>query len=67
MGNSTNTVLTKQELLFVLKSFAVLYILVAIFDDCIITLSSDAESRGEQDGGKHPIVGQTNSQVAGRF
>jgi len=41
-----------------LKSFAVLGILVAMFDDSIITtISSDAESREEQDGGKQFLVG----------
>ena len=45
-------------LLLVLKLFAILFFVVTIFDDCIIkTISSDAESHEEQDGGKHLFVG----------
>ena len=35
-----------------------------MFDDCVIkTISSDAESREEQDGGKHSFVGQTTAKL----
>ena len=48
----------KIGLLLVLNLFAVLLSLAAMFDDCIIkTISSDAESHEEQDGGKHLFVG----------
>ena len=45
-------------------SFAVLHALAAMFNDCVIkTISSDAESRKEQDGGKYLFVGR----VTGHF
>ena len=35
-----------------------------MFDDCIIkTISSDAESREEQDGGKYSFVGRTAAKL----
>ena len=35
-----------------------------MFNDCIIkTISSDAESRKEQDGGKYSFVGQTMAKL----
>ena len=35
-----------------------------MFDDCIIkTISSDAESREEQDGSKYLFVGQTTAEL----
>ena len=35
-----------------------------MFDDCVIkTVSFDAESREEQDGGKHSFVGQTAAEL----
>ena len=41
---------------------------MAIFDDCIIkTISSDAESHEEQDGGKHSFVGQTTAKLQAIF
>ena len=51
-----------------MKSFAVSHILAAMFDDCIIkTLSFDAESREEQDGGKYSFVGQTTAELQAVF
>jgi len=39
--------------------FAVLLFLAAMFADCMIkTISSGAESREEQDGGKYSFVGR---------
>ena len=47
-----------------MKSFAVLHVLAAMFNDCVIkTISSDAESREEQDGGKHSFVGQMTAKL----
>ena len=54
MDNSSDTVLTKKELLLVLKSFAVLIRTATIFFYYVIQITpSDAESREEQDGSKH--------------
>ena len=51
-------------LLLILKSFAVLHVLVAMFNDCLKkTISSDAESRKEQDGGKYSFVGRTTAEL----
>ena len=51
-------------MLHVLKSFAALHVLAAMFDDRVIkTISSDAESREEQDGGKNSFVGQTTVEL----
>ena len=39
-----------------------------MFDDCIIkTISSNAESREEQDGGKHSFLGQTTAELQAVF
>ena len=54
----------QKELLFVLKSFAILVHPAAIFIYNIIkNTSSDAESREEQDGGKHKFVGGTIAKL----
>ena len=54
----------KKGLLLVLKSFAVLHVLAAMFNDCVIkTTSSDAESREEQDGSKHSFVGRMTAEL----
>ena len=64
MDNSSDTVLTKKELLFVLKSFAVLVRLAAIFIYYVIkNTPSDAESREEQDGSKHKFLGGTTAKL----
>jgi len=56
MNNSSDAVLIKQDHC----SSEIVYRLArssAIFDECVIkTISSDAESREEQDGGKHLFV-----------
>ena len=50
--------------LLVLKSFAVLHILAAMFNDCVIkTISSDAESREVQDDTKYSFVGRTAAKL----
>ena len=47
-----------------MKLFAVWHALAAIFYGCVIkTISSDAESHEEQDGGKHLFVGQTTAEL----
>ena len=47
-----------------MKSFAILHVLAAMFNDCIIkTILSNAESREEQDGGKHLFVGRTMAEL----
>ena len=57
MDNSSNSP-HKTKLALVSKSFAVTGILAAMFDDCVIKIiSSDAESREEQDGRKQFLVG----------
>jgi len=54
----------KTGLLLILKSFAVLHALAAMFNDCIIkTISSDVESREEQDGSKYSFVGRTTVEL----
>ena len=59
MDNSSDTVLTKK-FLYVLKSFAVSVRPAAIFIYYIIkNTPSNAESREEQDYGKHKFVGET--------
>ena len=51
-----------------LKIVAVLHVLAAMFDDCIIqAISSDAESREEQDGSKHSFSGQTVAELLAIF
>ena len=43
---------------------AILHVLAGMFNDCVIkTISSDAESRGEQDGGKYSFVGWTTAEL----
>ena len=50
--------------MLILKSFAVLHVLAAMFNDCIIkTISSGAGSREEQDGSKHSFIGQTTAEL----
>ena len=45
-----------------LKLFAIWHALVAIFNDCVVKpISSDVESREEQDGGKHLFVERTTA------
>ena len=64
MDNSSNTVLTKKELLLVSKSFEVLICTAAIFFYCVIkTIPSDVESREKQDGSKHKFVGGTIAKI----
>ena len=47
-----------------LKLFAVWHALAAIINDCVIkSISSDAELREEQDGGKHLFVGRTTAEL----
>ena len=63
MDNSSNTVLTKK-LLFVLKSFAILVSLAAIFIYYVIkNIPSDAESREEQHDSKHKFVEGTTAKL----
>ena len=51
-------------LLLVLKLFAVLLFLAVMFADCVIkTISTDAESCEEQDGGKHLLVGSAMAEL----
>ena len=68
MDNSSDTVLTKKELLFILKSFAVSVHPAAIFNYYVIqNIPSDAESREEQDDGKHKFVGETTAKLMPDF
>ena len=54
----------KTESLLVLKSFAVLHVLAAMFNDCVIkTISSNAESHEEKDGSKYSFVGRTMAEL----
>ena len=51
-----------------LKLFAVWHALPSIFYGCVIkTISSDAESREEQDGGKHLFVGRMMAELQARL
>ena len=64
MDNSSDTVLTKKQLLFVLKSFAVLVRPAAIFIYYVIkNTPSNAESREEQDGSMHKFVGGMTAKL----
>jgi len=55
-------------LLLVSKSFAVSGILATMFDDCIIkTISSNAESRKEQDGSCDFFVGRMMAELQAIF
>ena len=68
MNNSSDTVLTKKQLLFVLKSFAVLVHPSAIFIYYVIkNTPSDAESHEEQDDGKHKFVGGRKAKLWPNF
>ena len=61
MDNSSDAVLIKQGRC---SSEIVCCSLAAIFYGCVIkTISSDAESREEQDGGKHLFVGRTTAEL----
>ena len=54
----------QKELLFVLKSFAVSVRPAAIFINYVIkNTPSDAESREEQDDGKHKFVGGMTAKL----
>ena len=47
-----------------LKSFAILHVLAAMFNDCKIkTISSDAESHEEQDGSKYSFIGRMTDEL----
>ena len=71
MDNSSDAVLIKQGRcpyktgsLLVLKLFAVMHVLAAMFDDCVIkTISSDVESLEEQDGSKYSFVGRMTAEL----
>ena len=68
MYNSSDTLLTKKELLFVLKSFAVSVRPAAIFIYYVIqNIPSDAESPEEQDDSKHKFVGGTTAKLWSDF
>ena len=63
MDNSSDTVLTKRVALR-LKSFAVSVCPAAIFIYYVIkNTPSDAESREEQDDGKHKFVGGMTAKL----
>ena len=63
MDNSSDAVLIKRVAAR-LKLFSVWHALAAIFNDCILkTISSDAESREEQDGGKHLFLGRMTAEL----
>ena len=47
-----------------MKSFTILHALAAMFNDRIVkSISSDTESREEQDGGKYSFVRQTTAEL----
>ena len=65
MDNSSDAVRPyKTGSMLVLKSFAVLHVLAAKFNNCIIkTILSDAKSCEEQDGGKYSFLGRTTAEL----